>query len=370
MESKRNVEKRYAFLESLIERFAFLENLINASPYAIVATDKKGEITLFNWAAERLTGYKGEEVIGKLHITHFYPLEVAKDIMKKLRSEGGRLTGYLLEWTTKDGQKIPGELWGALIYDERGEELGSIGLFNDLRERIKIEAELKRFEREVIQAEKLASIGKLLASVVHEVLNPLNIIHGRIQILKMEEFPTLSNSLGIMAEQIERITRLLNSLLQFSRPSLPKKEEIAINTLLEKTVSLVEYEMERENIKIIKEFSPHLFPIKGDSDLLMQVFLNIIQNGRDAMPQGGSLRIATLKEKDSIEISFTDTGCGIATEDLPKIFDPFFTTKEVGKGTGLGLSTSYKIIQDHQGKIEVKSTLGQGTTFTIKLPLT
>lgn len=239
---------------------------------------------------------------------------------------------------------------------------------------------LQKAQDQILQAEKLASLGRLTAGAFHEILNPLNIISGHIQLMLLDEALDSRSSkyLNIMKGQSGRIEKIVKGLLQFSRYSKPKNKKIDINNIIEKTLSLLEYDAKFRTIQVIKSLEPGLPPIMGDGEKLSQVFFNVLSNIKDAMPDGGTCTISTsdpskkeqLSEKTGfIEIKFQDTGCGIAKEDLDKVFDPFFTTKDAGKGTGLGLSLSYGIIKAHGGSLTVESTLNAGTVFTVILPM-
>jgi len=238
---------------------------------------------------------------------------------------------------------------------------------------------LQEAQAQIVQAEKLSSIGRLTSGACHEMLNPLHIISGYIQLLSMDRDlnPNLSKKLSAIQEQSERMAKIVRNLSQFSLKSTPSKGEVRINDLLENVLCLVEYEPKFNNIEIIKEFDQNLPPIMGDKEKLSPVFFNLLSNARDSMPQGGTLKISTgvlagnnrlLGKSDFIEIKFQDTGCGIPDENINKIFDPFFTTKESKDRTGLELSLSYRIIQDHGGTISVKSKVNKGTEFIICLP--
>lgn len=237
---------------------------------------------------------------------------------------------------------------------------------------------LKKAQAQIVQAEKLASIGRLTSGACHEMLNPLNIISGYIQLLLMDRdlSPHLSRKLNAIREQSDRMAKIVKNLSQFSLQSKPSLGEVRINDLLEKVLSLVKYEAKFDNMEIIEEFGQNLPPIMGDNEKLPQVFFNLLSNAADSMPQGGTLKISTralagnnhlLGKSDFIEIKFQDTGCGIPEENINKIFDPFFTTKEAKNRTGLELSFSYRIIQDHGGTISVESKVNKGTEFTICL---
>ncbi len=250
-----------------------------------------------------------------------------------------------------------------------------------LYEKLKKEHEnLKKAQARIIQAEKLASIGRLTSGASHEILNPLNIISGHIQLLLMDRgmSPSISRPLNIMQEQSERIAKIVKSLLQFSHYGKQEIGVINVNDLIEKVMSMVEYEVKHHGIQIVRELELNLPSIMGDDDKLSQVLFHLISNAKDAMLNGGMLKISTralsgtnqLQGKpESIEIRFEDTGSGISEEEVDKIFDPFFTIEGAGNGPGLGLSICYGIIQDHGGTINVESKLNEGTAFFIHLPV-
>jgi signal transduction histidine kinase len=249
-----------------------------------------------------------------------------------------------------------------------------------LYRRLKEEQQYLNEARErTLQAEKLASLGQLTDGAFHEILNPLNIISGNIQILqKIEDLsPKVSKCLKSMKEQSERIAGIVNGLLQFSRHNEYERKKIDINSVMDGVINLLQYELNLNDINVVKKlFKKNTF-IYGNEEQISQVFYNMIANSRDAMENGGTLEVITdikNREDDSdkknrfVEIKIRDTGCGIDSNDIDKVFDPFFTTKETGKGTGLGLSLSYGIIEDHGGNISVKSDEGKGTLFCIHFP--
>lgn len=239
---------------------------------------------------------------------------------------------------------------------------------DELEQTIKM---LNQMQAQLIHSEKLASVGRLAAGVVHEICNPLNVISGHTQLLLMdiEKDSPLIKPLRIIEEYVSQISKIANNLLKFAKPGQLQATTLNVNEVLEQTLSLVENRIFLKNIKIENNLSPSLPRVFGDGQQLKQVFLNMILNAEQAMSGGGDLTISTklTPEENSIEISFKDTGCGIPQQNIDKIFDPFFTTKE--GGAGLGLSVSYGIIKVHKGAIDVKSREGEGSTFTIKLPV-
>ncbi|MEK9627781.1 MAG: ATP-binding protein [Nitrospinota bacterium] len=249
---------------------------------------------------------------------------------------------------------------------------------------------LETAQKQIIRAEKLAGIGRLVAGVCHEILNPLNIISGHTQSLLMERCsdPPLKKDLDSIMEEINRITKIITGLLLFSRKGNMELKEANIVKELESALVLVEKDLRLGGIVIKREFELTPIMVMIDTDGIRQVFLNIIHNAKHAINNGGTLTVSIeilnsdsalhppspnevgrIKTNKLLRIKFRDTGAGIEKNDLEKIFEPFYTTKPEGKGTGLGLSISYSIIERHGGNLEIESNVGEGTTVTINFPI-
>lgn len=233
--------------------------------------------------------------------------------------------------------------------------------------------ELKQTQDQLIQSAKLSTIGQMAAGMAHELRNPLNVINSAAYCIKSrvgKERPELLLNLEHIESEVARADRLITSLLGFSKP-IVSIGSIDVNALMDDTLLFLEKEVSLSNIEIVKEYGQGLAEIAGDRSQLQEVFLNIILNACQAMPQGGRLRIKSrelkIESEEFVEIIFEDTGAGIPEEDIPKVFEPFFSTKE--KGTGLGLAISHQIIQRHKGEIIAESTLGEGTSFIVRLPV-
>jgi len=231
--------------------------------------------------------------------------------------------------------------------------------------------ELRTAQEQLLQSEKLASIGQLAAGVAHEINNPMGVILGFAQgILKtLPEDDSLRKPLTTIEKESLRCKRIVQNLLDFARHSEPTPHLTNINELIDASCILVEHQISLQNVKLIKGYDPALPSIMADPNQLQQVFINIMLNAYQAMPNGGTLHITTKTVGSELQVIFADTGTGIPLENIQNIFDPFFTTKEVGEGTGLGLSVSYGIVKAHGGDIEVESQVDKGTTFVVKLPL-
>jgi PAS domain S-box-containing protein len=372
-----DISERKRIENELREANEFFKNLIESSVDGIIAADLKGDIFIFNKGAEALTGYTAEEVIGKLHITKIYPEGVAKEIMKKLRSPEyggvGKLNPTQFNVVNKAGEEIPFQLSAALIYNGKNQEIASVGIFTDLRPRLSMEKKLQETHLQLVSSEKMASLGKLAAGIAHEINNPLGgiLIYSSLMMEDLSEEDPKRGDLMRIVQEAGRCKEIVKSLLEFARQTEPKMEPTDINRAINDGLFFLVNQALFHNIQIIKKFDPFLPFVSGNASQLKQVFMNIIVNAAEAMHGSGTLTIATSPAPDrkTVSIEFTDTGEGIPEENFTRIFDPFFTTKEVGKGTGLGLATSYGIVEDHGGKISVKSKVGEGTTFTIELPI-
>ncbi len=233
---------------------------------------------------------------------------------------------------------------------------------------LKVNEELKIMQAQMIQAAKLAAVGELAGGIAHEINNPLQILLGHIQLMQLGR--DLPKRIEIVKEQIEKISQITRRLLNFSRkvPEDFKFETVNVNFAIQEIITLASYQFKYSDIELILKLDPALPMIQGNKIYLQQVFLNIMINAKDAMPEGGKLIIETFSENGKVIIKFTDTGVGIPPEIREKIFEAFFTTKG-SKGTGLGLSISRWIIKKHGGEIKVESEVGKGSTFIIVLPI-
>jgi len=231
--------------------------------------------------------------------------------------------------------------------------------------------ELREMQDYLLQSEKLRSLGKMAAGVAHEINNPLTsiLINTHLMLEKLEKRHEFYENLSLIADETSRCTQIVKGLLEFARQNPPQKTHTNINELIERTTQLLENQASFQNVRIVKELDPDLPAIKLDRNKIQQVFWNLLLNACEAMPKGGQLTISDSlsADKKSIEVHFADSGVGIPKENVNKLFDPFFTTKS--SGTGLGLAVSYGIIQQHDGKIEVKSEVGRGTVFTLSFPV-
>ncbi len=355
----------------------FLEKIIESSASAIIVADMKGVILFMNESARKLFGYTTKVAVGQSIAEYLYTPGGARSIMKKLRSREyggvGKLHTTDMTIITSTGKSIPVEMTAAIIY-ENGKEIATMGIYNDLRPRIKIEKKLREAEKiKLAQSNKMASLGQLAAGVAHEINNPLSgiLIDASLIMEGLEDENPLKEDIKNIIEDTNRCKDIVKNLLAYSRQVEIKEETLDMNAVIEQTFLLLKNHALLRNITIQKEFSDGMLLFRGDKNQLIQVFTNLIINSAQAIKDAGTITIKTDRDKakGKIYVEISDTGCGIPKDVLPKIFDPFFTTKEEGKGTGLGLGTVQGIIEKHGGKIRVKQTSPKGTTFQITLPL-
>ena len=353
----------------------FLNNIIHNSANAIMAADMTGTIILWNQAAEEILGYKTNDVVGKLNITQVYPEGMAKKVMGKLREGNvrrkGRLKFYPVVLLKKDGQIAEGNISASIVYDENRQEIATVGIFMDLKERLEMERRLKTTQEQLLQSEKLAAMGRLTSQIAHELNNPLYGIMNTLELMKTEISPGNNRRkiLEMALSETVRLTELLHKMLTFSKPDQKEKQPVDINTILDEILLLHEKQFSENNIIIEIHLADGMPSVLASKNQLRQVFLNMFHNAGDAMPDGGILTVKTAVEDGEIAIEISDNGIGINEKDIKNIFDAFFTTKSSVKGVGLGLSVCYGFIAEHGGDIQVTSEQGVGTCFKITLPV-
>jgi PAS domain S-box-containing protein len=363
--------------EKLQRSNAFLRNLITSAVDGVIAADKKGKIIIFNDTAAAIFGYGVQEALERLDIREIYPNRLEREVMRQLRSEehGGRgkLRSFQVEVLHRDGRRIPINLNAAIVY-EGEREVATIGFFHDMRESIRMRKELERTQLQLLQAEKMASLGKLAAGVAHQLNNPLGgVILFTKLVLEDYDLPQAAREdLDRVLNDAERCRETVKELLEFTRQTRHLMRPHDINQAISRTLFLLKNQSLFQNIVIDTRLDQALPLVHSDIQQMNHMFMNIILNAAQAMDGHGRLKVSTSRSPDSerVRIAIADTGPGIPPEVLPHIFEPFFTTKEEGEGTGLGLSLVYGIVQNHGGQIKAKSALGKGTKFVIKLPIT
>ena len=370
-----DLTQRKSMEKELKEAYDFMNKIVQSSPNSISATDMKGNILIWNQATEETLGYRASEVIGKMNISKIYPEGLARKVLQMLRSDEfggvGRLKSYPMVNVRRDGVVVEGNLSAAIIYDANEREIATVGSFVDLTDRLQMERALHDTQEQLLQSEKLAAMGRLTSQIAHELNNPLYGIMNTLELLKTEVAPNNKRRklLDMALSEIIRLSDLLRKMLSFSKPDQEERQPVDINSVLDEILLLHEKIFKENDINIVPTFAEGLGLVYASKNQLRQVFLNMVTNARDAMPEGGTLAVVTGGDTDKVYVEIVDTGTGIREKNLDKIFDSFFTTKREIKGVGLGLSVCYGFIKDHGGDIEVNSQVGEGTTFTISLPV-
>jgi signal transduction histidine kinase len=299
-----------------------------------------------------------------------------------LDGPGGGGAGRLLLYETHlkhyNGEDVPVQI-SATRLENKGKNSGMVCFVRDLRLLRRLEQEMTDQAR-ILHQDKMVSLGRLAASVAHEINNPLSGILNYLRLMtRIVKRGPLDNTaltkfnryLETVTSETDRCAQIVNNLLIFSRKSDDKPARVDINELMERCVVLSRHRLSLDRITLETHFSPNRLTVKGDKNQLQQCIINLIFNAIDAMPDGGRIVLSTHFAEDNrhIEIWVEDDGCGMTPNDQARMFEPFFTTKEEGYGVGLGLSTTYGIIQRHKGDIHVESSPGKGTTFIIRLPI-
>ncbi len=376
LEASRDVTERVRLEQDAQRSRTFFEKLIQSIVDGIVVVDTKGNVLIFNEGMEQLTGYSASEIMKKGHLGSFYDIQVAKQNMKKMRSDQfgpyGKLNPTSMTIRTKSGEEIPVTLSASLITMD-GKEVGSVGVFTDMREILKIRKELEDANIQLIQSQKIASIGRMAAGVAHEINNPLSGILIYTELLQetLQDRPDCLKDLREIIDQTLRCKRIASELLEFSRKSAGKITSFSLDDLISKCLALLINKASFQNIEVSTEVDPRMPNLVGDMSQLQQVFTNLFINAADAMDGKGKLHIRAAFDPDRslFVIRVADTGPGIPQECRDKIFDIFFTTKPAGKGTGLGLSVSQNILKIHGGRIAFDCPPEGGTVFTVELPV-
>jgi PAS domain S-box-containing protein len=361
------VEERTRNLSKSEKKF---RNFFENSKDIIYFCDAEGNITNINTSGIELLGF--EEPITLVNFHDLFTDQKNLDTYRSELAANGFVSDLEMEFRGSNGTTRHILLSANAVYDQLGEMIGCEGIGKDM-------TRLKTITEQLINHEKMASVGQMAAGVAHEINTPLGIILGYTQLM-MDDFPEGSEehtSLTVMERQTKACRRIVADLLKFSRQAESTKARININDIIAEVLAVTEHSLNINGVKVRREFTQGLSQIIGDAEKLHQVLINLFNNAQYAMAGGGEITITTVQQGEEIRLSVEDTGTGIAEEIKNKIFDPFFTTKDVGKGTGLGLSVTYGIIQEHGGRIEVESPVldlasqqsRPGTAFHIWLPV-
>ncbi len=369
--------KRFLLEEEVISKAHYISILTDNSADAIIGLDERGRVVSWNKGAVLLFGFQSSEVNGE-PFSILMPREkrlIGDDelILERIRKEG-IVRNFELDCVTKSGQRIIVSLTGSVLKDEQGTTIGKALIIRDV-------SQLKQYEQELRQTEKLSFIGQISTGIAHEIGTPLNIILGNAEYLMMD-MKTVEkgyDELKMIVGETNRIAKLIQQLLDFARPKRMRTKSVDLNSEVNAVLQLMKSQIDKSSIKLELDLDQNLPEVFGDPAQLQEVFVNLIVNAihsmerQNGIPSRSRLTIKTSHsgpgDDGTIEVAISDTGCGIPAENLQKIFNPFFTTKEVGKGTGLGLAITQRIVQDHKGTITVESIVGSGTTFKLLFPV-
>jgi len=364
----RDITEQKRAEEILREAKDYTDNIIKSMADASIVVDPDGKIQAINRATEELLGYKKDELIGKSVATILEEEEEEEEVFKGTRLkkliEEGVVRHYDMNYRTKKGEVIPVSFSGSAMRDHEGKLIGIVGIARDTRE-------IKHLQDELIRSAKMAAIGELASGIAHEIRNPLAIMAASAQYLqeKLVSSDPKKEFIEVIDKSVKTIDTIVKRMLDLARPARLEFQSININRLLDETRRLIRGKASKQRVKIVRQYHRRLPMITVDERRLGEVFLNLMMNALQAMPEGGYLRVSTdfHQEENVISIQFRDNGEGIPADYQKQIFDPFFTTRK--KGVGLGLSVSQRTINDHHGIIKVHSHVGKGTTFTIKFPI-
>jgi PAS domain S-box-containing protein len=344
----------------------FSENILESLNDGLAVVDREDRVLRWNRRLEELYGVRHEEAVGR-RLDELFD-QAFFTVLRSGRSESPEGAAfYRVPLTTRHGpsRRLLVNVATTPLRDSDGAIAGTIVIVEDISARVQLEEQLQI-------SEKMASIGLLAAGVAHEVNTPLTGISSFTQMLLQNAEP--DDPRTKVLEKIERQTfraaKIVNGLLNLARPAQVDAGPVDVNNVINDVLSLLEHQFRTGRIQVRKELAVASPVVQGIEYKLQQVFLNLFLNARDAMPKGGWLTIATRAEGERAVVEVADTGSGIPEEQLSRIYDPFFSTKDIGKGTGLGLSITYGIVQEHGGTITCDSAVGQGTRFTLALPLT
>lgn len=372
---QKSEEQTRQLLRQATKGKKFLETIVNGIEDQMMVIDLDYRIIEVNRALLEMVGLRRDDVVGK----HCY--EVSHHLQEPCKSpdhpcplKDAVVTGKSASTThvhfAKDGREHYIHVVCHPLFDEDGKVHRVIDLSRDITKEVTARTRM-------LHDDKMTSLGRLSASVVHEINNPLTGILNFIKLMQRmlskgqpsdTELANMRHYLEMVYNETSRVSKTVSNLLAFSRKTKPEFTPVDLNALLEETLALIEYQTRVQGISLERQFSPNLVPVSADPGQLKQAFLNLFLNAQDAMSQGGTLTVATknIQNREAM-IKIADTGVGIPKESFSQIFEPFYTTKKAG-GVGLGLSVVYGIIRDHKGIIKVDSVVGQGTTFTIRLP--
>lgn len=359
----------YKELEALSALASYTDNILRSIAAGVITLDRESAVLSWNKAAEDITNIPADDAVGKRFSEMVDKFGVPQDekeniltAINRVVETGEKYLGYKQQYRPFDKEPLCININISQLRNHSGDMLGLVVIFEDVTKEVRMEDEMRRIS-------ELAAVGQLAASIAHELRNPLSSIKGAAQYLRKEygDHVSVCEFLDIIIEEVNILNRITTEFLDFARPIRLNLKEIDVNDVIFRTVQFMHLAITRNNVDVEQRLAFAMPRIVADDKQLEQVFRNMILNALQAMPDDGKLIIGSQPVPDGVEVTVQDTGIGISEEALSQIFVPFFTTKT--KGTGLGLSIVQKIIENHGGRVSVKSKLGQGTMFEIFLPI-
>ncbi|PYN82460.1 MAG: hypothetical protein DMD96_06060 [Candidatus Rokuibacteriota bacterium] len=361
--------------EELADLKSYTDNILGSLTSGIVTIDLDGRVVTLNPTAELLTGFFRGEAAGRYCTELFAHTPELSDLLTETLASHAPTAGVPLTLRRRNGSSLPIEFSTAPLKGGEGKDLGVIGVFRDLTLLRQLESDLRRSDR-------LAALGTLAAGFAHEIKNPLtSLLTFSRRLDRGFDDPNFRARFGsVVPRELERINGIVESLLELARPPRMTFGLVRLPELLERALELYVDQFDDKRVELVREYARDVPSIQGDKDALYRVFVNLVANALDAMPNGGRLTVragwavtgdpmpsARWRPANRVKVEVEDTGVGIEPSDTDRIFNPFYTTRD--NGTGLGLALAHKVVQDHGGVISFKSARGRGTTFTIVLAL-
>lgn len=345
-----------------------LRAIIDSMVEGVIFVDAEGRISMCNSSALRTWGKSAEDMLGR-PLLECHPPK-ARERVAEILQHAQQTPNFAVAHTMalRKGRCVSTY---SSVHSEDGRYLGLVLISQDVSEKAAMEQEHARLRDQLFQQEKMVLVGQIAASVAHELNTPLGTILLRAQLVRhqMGQDHDLSD-LAVIEDEAQRCRRIIDSLLGFSRRSEGTVSATDVNALMQESLSLIQNDLGLKGITVATDYAGNDATVLADADQIQQVLLNLLANAADAMPEGGRLEIATrlLPDEGGVEVRVTDDGCGMTPDVLERAFETFYTTKERGKGTGLGLAICRRIVEEHEGQIDIRSSPGQGTTVLVRLP--
>jgi two-component system sensor histidine kinase PilS (NtrC family) len=339
---------------------AFKDLIFESAGTGLIAVDCAHRVTAFNRAAEEITGVTAKQAIGRSWSALIGTTVPLESIEAAIDANARASMRHETALRRPDGSTVPVRMTFSALRSGEGERLGLISACDDL-------SAIRAMESRMRQADRLATLGRMAANIAHEIRNPLASLTGAIEVLTSPHTAEDARERlsQIVARESERLNHIIKNFLEYARPAPLSITTFDVAAAAEEVLMLLEHRASPGSLKVIREFAPSvLWPV--DAEQFRQILWNLCLNAAESMPEGGELRVAVAVRGETLEVTVTDTGEGIAADDLSHVFEPFFSTKS--EGTGLGLALVHRVVQEHGGEIDVRSSPGLGTTFTLTLP--